>query len=81
VQRAEQPVARAIAREHAPGAVAAVRRRREAEHVHACARVAEAGHGPAPVVLVAEGGPLLARDPLAPLDQARAAPAPDDAGF
>ena len=35
VQRGEQPVARAVAREHAPGAVAAVRRRREPEHVHA----------------------------------------------
>ena len=41
-------------------------------------RVAEARHGPAPVVLVAERGPLLARDPLAPLDEARAARGSDD---
>ena len=36
------------------------------------------GHRPAPVRLVAEPGDLLARDPLAPRDQPRAAPAVDD---
>jgi hypothetical protein len=40
--------------------------------------VAEAGHGPAPVGLVAEGGTLLAGDALAPLDESRAFPAAGD---
>ena len=71
----EQPVARAVAGEHAAGAVAAVCGGREAEHVDARGRVAEARHRPAPVVLVAKGGALLARHPLAPLHEPRAAAA------
>jgi hypothetical protein len=42
-------------------------------------RVAKARHRAAPVVLVTERGPLLARHPLAPLDEARALAAPNDA--
>ena len=48
--RGEQPVARAVAGEHAAGAVGAVGGGRQAEHVHARVRVAEARHRPAPVV-------------------------------
>ena len=43
-------------------------------------RIAEPRHRPAPVRLVAEAGDLLAGDPLAPRDEARAAPAGDDLG-
>ena len=43
-------------------------------------RVAEAGDRPSPVLLVAERSALLARDLLAPRDQARARPALDDLG-
>src|SRR5262249_20323263 len=78
VQRREQPVARAVAGEHAPGPVRAVRGGGEAEQVYARPGVAEAGHGAAPVLLVGESGALLARDPLAPLDQPRAATAVGD---
>ena len=72
MHRGEQPVARAVAGEHAPGAVGAVRRRRQAEHVDARLGVAEAGRRAAPVLLVGERGALLARHLLAPLDQPRA---------
>ena len=75
----EQPVARAIAGEDAPGAVSAVRGGRQPEHVHAGVRVAKAGDRPAPVVLVRKRGALLARHLLAPLDEARAAATARDA--
>src|SRR3954469_10182686 len=78
-QRGEEPVARAVAGEDAPGAVAAVGRGRQPEDVHARGRVAEAGHRTAPVLLAGEGGALLARDLLAPGDEPRAAAAARDA--
>jgi hypothetical protein len=78
VHRGEEPVARAVAGKDPAGAVAAVRRRREAEDQDARRGVAEARHGPAPVLLVSERGALLACNPLAPLDQPRAAPAGRD---
>src|SRR5213076_1329459 len=81
VQGGEEEVARPVAGEDAPRAVAAVRRRREAEDHDARRGVAEARDRAAPVVLVREGGPLDARDLLAPGDQSRAAPAGDDLGF
>ena len=81
MQRGEQEVARAVAGEHAAGAVGAVRGRREPEHEHARGRVAEARDRAAPVVLVAERRALLARDPLAPLDEARAGAAGGDLGL
>jgi hypothetical protein len=43
-----------------------------------CARIAEAGYGPAPVRLVAEGPPFFAGDTRAVIAQARAAIALDD---
>ena len=70
--RREQEVARTVAREHAPGAIAAVRRGREADDQHAGARIAETRHRPGPVGLVAKRRPLLARDRFAPFDEARA---------
>ena len=68
VQRRHQEVARAagaVAGEHAPGAVGAVRGRRERDQQHARARIAEPGHRLAPVDLVAK------RLPLRPGDLAR----------
>ena len=74
VERGVQEVARAVAGEHAPRPVAAMGAGRQADEQDAGADVAEAGHRPRPVLAVAEAGDLLARDPLAPLDEARAAP-------
>src|SRR6266498_3224241 len=76
-QRGEQPVAGAVAGEDAAGAVAAVGGGRQAEDEQARGGVAEAGHRPAPVVPVPEGGALLPGDLLAPGDQARAPAALD----
>ena len=80
VHRPEQPVARAIAGEHAPGPVAAVGRRREADDEDLRGRVAEARHRAAPVVLVGVGRPLLGRHLLPPGHQPRAGPARHDLG-
>ena len=71
VHRPPQEVARGVAGEHAPGPVAAVRGRREADEQDLRARVAEARHRPAPVRLVAEARDLDPRLLLAPRDQAR----------
>src|SRR5256884_56371 len=65
----------AEARPGAAGAVGAVRSRGEAEHEDAGRRVPEAGQRPPPVVPIGEPRALLARAPLAPLHQPRAAPA------
>ena len=81
VQRGEEEVARPVAGEHPAGAVRAVGGRRQAEQQHARVRVAEARQRAAPVGLAGEGRPLLARDPLAPGDEPRAAPAGRDPGL
>ena len=79
VQRREQEVARAVAGEHPAGAVAAVRGGREPDDAATGpAGSPKPGHRSAPVLLVAERGPLLARDLLPPRDQPRARPARDD---
>ena len=57
-QRGEDPVAAAVAGEHPAGAVAPVRGRRQPDDGDPRVGRAEAGHRPAPVVLVAERGPL-----------------------
>ena len=57
-----------------------MRRRCEPHDHDARIGVAEAGHRPTPIVLVAERGALLARDLLAPSDQPRARPARNDLG-
>src|SRR5207248_10367646 len=77
VKRCEQPVARAVAREDAPGGVAAGGRRREADHIYARMGVAEARERPAPIDLACERRALLASDALSPLDEARALAAVD----
>ena len=78
VQRAVEPVARAVAGEHPPGPVGAVGRRGQADQDDPGVRVAEAGHRAAPVLLVAEGRPLLERHLLPPRHEPRAGPAADD---
>ena len=61
-----------------PVRLRAVRRRREPEHEHARVRIAEARERPTPVGSLRERRAALARDLLAPGDQARAAPAVGD---
>ena len=78
MHRSVEPLARAVAGEHPTGAVGAVRCGREADDDDVRARVAEPGHGPAPVVVVAERRSLLRGDLLAPRDQSWAGPTRDD---
>jgi hypothetical protein len=78
VERRPQEVARRVAGEDSPGPIPTVRRRGEANEQDARLRIAEPGERPTPVGLVTETGDLLAGDPLAPLDEARTAPAGDD---
>src|SRR5262249_45617003 len=76
VERRHQEIAGAadaIAGEDAAGAVGAVRRWRETHEQQARARIAGAGHRPAPVGLVAIGAPLLLRDTRAVVAQSRTA--------
>ena len=80
MQRGEQPIAAAIASEHAAGPVPAMRRGREPDDQDARVRVAEAGYRPTPVVLVTERSALVFGHDLAPLDEARAREAVDDVG-
>ena len=75
VQRGKEPVARAVAGEHAAGPVRPVRRRRQADDHEAGVRVAEARHAAAPVGLAGVGRPPGPRHLLAPRHQARAAAA------
>ena len=78
IQRVKQEVARAISRKHAPGAIAAMRRRRESEDKQFRARVAESWHRLAPVFAIPKRQPLLARYPLAVLGQPGTLPAAND---
>jgi hypothetical protein len=55
-----------------------VGRGRETDNENRCSGVAEGGHGPPPVFLLAKSGSLLARDALAPFDESGAAPARDE---
>ena len=75
MQRREEEIAGAVAGEEASRPVGSVGRRGEAEDHDPRLRVPETGHGPAPVGLVAVGGPLLPGDPLTPPHEARAEPA------
>src|SRR5262249_9372553 len=71
VERGVEEVAGAVAGEDAAGAVAAVRRGRQADDQHARLGIAEAGDRLAPVVLSAERTALDARDLFTPRDQPR----------
>src|SRR5919197_2235888 len=78
VQRAEDPIPRAVAGEDSPGSVAAVRGGGQADYEQLGARIAEAWDGEPPVGLIPEGCPLLACHPLAPVDETWALAAGDD---
>src|SRR5207248_4108289 len=75
MQRREEEVTRPVAREHAARTVAAVRGRRQTDEEKTRAWVAETGNRPRPIRVVAVGRPFVARDGLAPRDEARARPA------
>jgi hypothetical protein len=81
VQRAHQEIAGpadAVAREHAPGTVRAVRGRREADEQQPRAWIAEAWNGASPVGVVAKRATLLASDARAVRAQAGTAIAGHD---
>src|SRR5262245_23372732 len=81
MERTHQEIARAadaVACEHTAGSVSAMRGRRKPDDQQARARVAETGHGAAPVDFVAKGATLLARDARAVLAQTWAPFARDD---
>src|SRR5438034_11644307 len=61
MQSLVQPGAARVAREHAAGAVRAMRRRREPDDEQTRPRVAEPRDRPPPVLPIAEGALLLAR--------------------
>ena len=80
VKRRVEPVAGAVAGEHAAGAVGAVGGGGEADDQDPRRGVAEAADRPRPVVLAAETARRVGRLRLAPGDQPRAAPAGVDLG-
>jgi hypothetical protein len=79
VEGAEEPVAAAVAGEHAASAVGTVGGGRKAEDYEARFRIAEARHGPAPVFVFTVGSAPLHCDSLAMLAEARAKRAFHDA--
>src|SRR5947207_13355400 len=74
----EEEVARLVAREHPPGAVAAMGRRREADDQDPGARISKGRKRPGPIRLAPKAARRILRRELAPGDQTRAAPAGDD---
>src|SRR5262245_7317703 len=78
VQRRPQEVSARVAGEDAARPLAAVGGWSEPEEQDPRGGIPEAGHGPAPVRLVAEPRDLLARDLLPPLDEPWTATAVDD---
>ena len=76
-----EPVPARIPREHAPGAIAAVRRGREPHHQQPGLRVAEPRHRPAPVAPAAELPLLPLGDQPAPGAEPRTSLAGDDLGL
>ena len=56
MERAKEPIARAVPGEHAPSTIGAVSRRRQSENQEARHRIAKAGNRLSPVDIVSEGG-------------------------
>ena len=81
MERSNEELGRTIPGEHAAGPVGAVRGGREADHHQAGARIAEAGYGATPVVVVPELPLLLSCDPLSIGHEPGALPAGDDVGL
>jgi hypothetical protein len=52
--------------------------RRETQYEDTCVGITEPGKRPAPIVVISEGGALLARHPFTPLDEPGAEPAVDN---
>src|ERR1700722_14668888 len=75
MQHGIHELAGSISRKRTSRAVRAVRPRSESHNQDSCLRVAEPGHGLAPILAGAVSPPPLARDLLAICDQARAASA------
>jgi len=73
VKRAVEPIAAAVSCKNAPGAIAAVRRRREANYKQPRLRVAKARHGTTPVLLVSETTDFFTGHALSPFDKSRTA--------
>ena len=80
VERVEEPVAAAVAGEHAPRAVATVGSRRQPHEKQPRARIAEAGQRPGPVALAGVARRRRGGDRFAMRDEPRAAAAANDAG-
>src|SRR5262249_33648143 len=78
VEGGVEEVPRAVPCKDAPGAVRAVRPRREANDREARLGIAEAWHGLSPVRLFSVGTALRPRDLLTPGNEARAGAAGDD---
>ena len=76
-QRPKEPVARTIAGEDAPGAIATVGSGSQPDDDQASFGITEGRNRTGPIDLVAEGRPLLLADSFPPLDEARAKPAVD----
>src|SRR5439155_217843 len=72
VKGREQEVTGPVAGEDAPRAVPAMRGRRQAQEQDPCRRIGERRHGPPPVRLAGEGGPLLPSHLLPPCHQSGA---------
>jgi hypothetical protein len=66
------PKTRTVAREHAPRAIPAVRRRRKSDNVHMRVRVSPTGDRFAPIVVAAIHAFFVARNLLAIRDETRA---------
>ena len=81
MQRSKQPVAAAIAGEHAARSIGAMRSRGEPDHDEASVRVAEPRYGPPPVLLIAVRRTFLGGNVLTPFDEAGTLPAIDDGRF
>jgi hypothetical protein len=78
VERRVQPIARPIAREDAPGPVAAMGGGGQAHHHDRCLRIAESGQRLGPVRLSLEAARRLVGNPLAPFNQAGTSATADD---
>jgi hypothetical protein len=78
IQQAKKKITGAIAGKHPAGAIAAVRRGRQAKNEKFGVRIAESGDRAPPIRPIAISAPLGVSHALAILNQTRAAPARDD---